>query len=49
MTESMSPKFQLEQFKLVVVTLMLHIDIATHTISRFERVMILANKKETLQ
>lgn len=48
MTESMSPKFQLE-LELVVVTMMLHIDIATHTISRFERVMILANKKETLQ
>lgn len=51
MTESMSPEVQFEQFKLVVVpvTLILHTDLESHIISRFERVMILDNKKETPQ
>lgn len=51
MTESMSPEVQFEQFKLVVVTvtLILHTDLESHIISRFERVMILDNEKETPQ
>lgn len=43
----MSPEVQFEQFKLVVVTvtLILHTDLESHIISRFERVMILDKRK----